>query len=146
MDYLTIWPLLTTRACVEPPSRAQSNPRIMKKTFLLMSSAKDVMAGSPRVTCPWIALTTEFQGSDLTALCVPVCVCQEWPDAGGWWMEMSRCSRRHMEAGGNRKEGGGGKDYFHHIIIFWRIQLKDILETIFGFLHLELAFMFNSQS
>lgn len=39
-----------------------------------MSSAKNVMARSPQVTCPLIAVRKEFQGSDLIAVCVSPCV------------------------------------------------------------------------
>lgn len=77
---------------------------VMKKAFLLMSSAKDVMARSPRVTCPLIAIRKSFKAliSSLR-VCVPVCGGQQWPYAVVCWMEMSRCVRRRLEAGGREK-------------------------------------------
>lgn len=119
-EYLTIWPWLTTCAYLALFSRAQCNSRIIKKAFLLMSSAKVVTARSPRVTWPLIGIRRVSRLWSHRSVCVPVCVSQEWPYAVVWWMEMSRCGRRHLEAGGNSEEGEGGR-MFHHIIVFWGI-------------------------
>lgn len=99
LDHMTI----IDNMCISEAG-AQSNPRVMKKTFLLLSSAKDVMACSPRVTCPLIAVRKGFEGPDLIAVCVPACGCQEWPYAAARRREMSRCSQRRLEAGGNGEE------------------------------------------
>lgn len=41
-------------------------------------------------------------------------------------MEVSRCSRRHLEAGGNSKEGEGGNGLFHSFVV-WRRHLRGFL-------------------
>lgn len=100
---------------------------VMKKAFLLTSSAKDVMARSPRVTCPLIAIRKRLEAliSSLP-VCVPVRGGQQWPYAVVCCKEMSRCVRRRLEAGGNSKEGEGGKDLPHHITVFWGIVARAV--------------------
>lgn len=66
-----------------------------------MSSAKDVMARCPQVTCPLIALWAEFQSSDLIALCVSPCVSAKndlMPEFDGWkWAGVAGGTRRQVE-------------------------------------------------
>lgn len=71
-----------------------------------MSSAKDVMARRPQVTCPLIALR-EFQGSDLIALCVSPCVSAKndlMPEFDGWkWAGVAGGTWRQVETARREK-------------------------------------------
>lgn len=105
--------------CWAQSSTAQSNSRIMKKTFLLMSSAKDVMARCPQVTCPFnrspnrVSRLWSHRAVCVSRVCVPrMTLC---------WSVMDGNEPVEPEALGGRWKQQGGRRWkrllssHHHI-------------------------------